>query len=136
MSKWCPAGKCECENIVSPHGYCSIPEVDAAVDVFEVCPWPSRQVGVEPPAASEKNIHPLFTSSEKFESDLNHFAKIQYDAGFAEGFAAGRAYQSGKDVDAVEKLVESHPDINVNIENGWIKLLNIIAALREAAKGE
>jgi hypothetical protein len=82
---------------------------------------------------SEKNIHPLFTSSEKFESDLNHFAKIQYDAGFAEGFAAGRREQARVDREAVEKLAESHPDINVNAENGWVKLSVIIAALAAVA---
>jgi len=55
---------------------------------------------------SDKNIHPLFTSSEKFESDLNHFAKIQYDAGFAEGFAAGRREQARVDREAVSKKLD------------------------------
>jgi hypothetical protein len=27
------------------------------------------------------------------------------------------------------RLAESHPDVNVNIENGWIKLSDIIAAI-------
>ncbi|HBJ74679.1 MAG TPA: hypothetical protein DDY86_03980 [Syntrophaceae bacterium] len=60
---------------------------------------------MEPPAASDKNIHPLFTSSEKFESDLNHFAKIQYDAGFAEGFAAGRREQARVDAEVMRDVM-------------------------------
>ena len=38
-------------------------------------------------------------------------------------------------VEAVEKIAESHPDINVNAENGWVKLSVILAAI-DAVKGE
>ena len=48
-------------------------------------------------------------------------------SGLAEGIRRCR--------DAVEKLVDSHPDINVNAENGWVKLSVILAAI-DAMKGE
>ena len=114
--KYCPAGKIECGYYRdNEHGkYCYIDFRN--VTQYEVCPWPSRQVGVA-------------------DNPCAKCTCIDHADSFAKGHTAGRAYQSRKDVDAVEKLVESHPDINVNIENGWIKLLNIIAALREAAKG-
>ena len=31
--------------------------------------------------------------------------------------------------EALEKLADSHPDINVNAENGWVKLSVVIAAI-------
>ena len=46
--KYCPAGKCECHNYRdNPHGkYCA--HSFESVGNFEQCPWPSRQVPVEP----------------------------------------------------------------------------------------
>ena len=49
-----------------------------------------------------------------------------YAAGLTEGIRRCR--------EAVEKLVDSHPDINVNAENGWVKLSVILAAI-DAVKG-
>ena len=41
-----------------------------------------------------------------------------------------RADQIEESVRALEKLADSHPDINVNAENGWVKLSVAIATIR------
>jgi len=71
-----------------------------------------------------KEIERLLAWGERMKGGIN-----EYDA----GYLAGRREQARVDRDAVEKLVESHPDINVNAENGWVKLSVIIAALAAVA---
>jgi hypothetical protein len=50
-------------------------------------------------------------------------------------FAAGLAEGIRRCREAVEKIAESHPDINVNASNGWVKLSVILAAI-DAVEGE
>jgi hypothetical protein len=54
---------------------------------------------------------------------------------YNDGYAAGLAEGIRRCREAVEKIAESHPDINVNAENGWVKLSVILAAI-DAVKGE
>lgn len=58
MSGYCPAGKCECNAYFvsyNEHGKteaCSVSVID--LSKYEVCPWPSRQVRVEPQGDCDK----------------------------------------------------------------------------------
>ena len=118
MSGYCQAGKCECKHMRLDGIYC---EADKALEglrlivSFEQCPWPSRQVKVEP--------HTYKPWADEYDKMQKEF----HIAGLAEGIRRCR--------EAVDKIAESHPDINVNAENGWVKLSVIIAAI-DAVKGE
>jgi len=110
--KYCPAGKCECELWDNFHNHCHLHGGTFDVD-WEVCPWPSRQVRVEP-------VEELGTN------------RI-----YANGYAAGRAYQSGKDVEAVNGVVPFREfDCSGNVIGEMLSKPEAIAALREAGKGE
>ena len=131
QEKYCPAGKCECMFFHSPI-YCGWPSGETSIDRMEVCPWPSRQQIVEPPVDFGKTDERSFlelalkTNWASGESQWK-FIHAVFTAGLAEGIRRCR--------EAVEKIAESHPDINVNAENGWVKLSVILAAI-DAVKGE
>jgi hypothetical protein len=63
MSGYCPAGKCECENkITLLYGSgvlidaCKLNQrlTEGSLKLYDVCPWPSRQVRVEPQGDCDK----------------------------------------------------------------------------------
>jgi len=105
--KYCPAGKCECLHFHLPH-HCGLPDPhfgETNLEQIEVCPWPSRQMRVE-----IESVYHIKT----------------YD----DGFAAGRAYQSEKDREAVKKC-RKYPQT----DDAVIIASDLYAAI-EAAKGE
>ena len=91
-----------------------------------------EQVGVEPQAMTELQTKLHEVKSKIMEMEIREHIKME-DEKYNAGYLAGRREQARVDRDAVEKLVESHPDINVNAENGWVKLSVIIAALAAVA---
>jgi hypothetical protein len=123
MSGYCPAGKCECDlwhpNPDIPElGLFGCREVGDKLIGYQImrlgyCPWPSRQVRMDIETKRDKAVGKMIDRT--------------YEYGLAEGIRRCR--------EAVEKLVDSHPDINVNAENGWVKLSVILAAI-DAMKGE
>ena len=120
--KYCPAGKCECEKFSRSDkykfNYCGnvrFPEL------VEVCFRPSRQQIVEPQKQNEEIVNAYDYSLGWVEG---------YGTGQADGRAAGRAEGLRVAVAEMEKLADSHPDINVNVENGWVKLSVVIAAIK------
>lgn len=128
MSGYCPAGKCECENIVTPLGfkYCSIPEIDAAIDVYEVCPWPSRRVRVkgEPwrghfSPETEKGIDRVLKMGEAMRNGT-----YEMDS-FNRAYAAGRLSGLREAREAVEKLL---PDflVGVDCSGGFNKPVHLV----------
>lgn len=119
MSGYCPAGKCECENkITLLYGSgvlidaCKLNQrlTEGSLKLYDVCPWPSRQVRVEP------------------QGDCDKCPKD-------DAYAAGRLAGLREAREGVEQLAETHPDINVSADNGWVKLSVILAAI-DAVKGE
>jgi hypothetical protein len=118
MSGYCPVGKKSCvcfdtESYNSP--VCRFEAVVIFIDQIRRCPLPP------PPVA------PHAFSIVARDLKTQERIKDARAAGLAEGIRLAR--------EAVEKLVDSHPDINVNAENGWVKLSVILAAI-DAVKGE
>lgn len=62
MNRYCPAGKCECRHLktsvtkMPDHSvtWCELLGFGLLVDDMDVCPWPSRQVRVEPQGDCDK----------------------------------------------------------------------------------
>ncbi len=114
--KFCPAGKCECEQYVD--GECCANlifsqserhyfEIDIKESEIEVCPWPSRQVPVK--------------AEPTFEQEIDHARAI----GFTAGIDAA--------IWAVEKIPwpkDSFSDDQINFCGG------VIIAAIAALKGE
>jgi hypothetical protein len=111
MSGYCPAGKCECGNIKDDGGtirciaYVLTYTVGGSViSEFEVCPWPSRQVRVEPQKPDAVDAHNA-------------------------GFAAGRSAGLREAVEAVKKI-EGIPYKLGYEEKAWVERAEAIAAIR------
>jgi hypothetical protein len=125
--KYCPAGEIECGRYMPQRLGSAICETGPVSwheinDNWELCPWPSRQVRVEP-----VKFKPI--SNETAEAVCASMQRAYND-----GFAAGRAYQSKKDKEAVEKYDD---EINPSpaFENN-MTVDGLQDALDEAAKGE
>jgi len=80
MNKYCPAGKIECENF-TVHGVPSCLEIKPSARIYHhiekydtYCPWPSRQVPMEP-GDFEKEI----------TDKMAEISAIQFDIGVRQG---------------------------------------------------
>jgi hypothetical protein len=87
--KYCPAGKCECGNLINISCFIEGQYVASKLYKFEVCPWPSRQQPVQPPVEPPT------------KDDMTNWRTPQG------AFNAGRAYQAGKDKAAVLKCCDN-----------------------------
>jgi hypothetical protein len=157
--KHCPAGKCDCgsfgDEFYGKFQACHTPDKmhwDEVQENMEVCPWPSRQVRVEPHTLTRKC--PMDFSAPCHEGEL-------YDCSWLEdcpidnqpvqppvepptkddmtnwrtpqgAYNAGRAYQAGKDVEKVDMIRRNawYGDSPATI------CFNITAAIHKAAKEE
>lgn len=101
--KYCPAGKCECENYFRENNYekCKVCLFNLGMWTPEVCPWPSQQMKVEP------QVNPLNPLGEKSKAALQPTMtdddspnvacyRLGYDVGFKIGIKLC--------IEAVEKL--------------------------------
>jgi len=109
--KYCSAGKCECEHLrIAEHGLhrqlCTACGPTLVLTDFEVCPWPSRQVRVEPMPTSTESPY-LIPMNETVEQT------------FDRGFTAGRREQARVDREAVEKI-ELPPDADWFRASTWV----------------
>jgi hypothetical protein len=122
MNRYCRAGKCKCENFIVSNivdnapPFCHLAgESYYPIKHYEECPWPSRQVPVIKPIKLELT---------------------DYGRGWKEGHAAGRLAGLREAREGVEQLAETHPDINVSADNGWVKLSVILAVIDRLMEGK
>jgi hypothetical protein len=65
-----------------------------------------------------------------------YFSERQQDAKLKEARTAGRLAGLREARGGVEQLAETHPDINVSADNGWVKLSVILAAIDRLMGGK
>jgi len=100
--EFCPAGKIECEHYVISIGErraCYFQPTNKfmfqELDLFEVCPWPSRYQPT-PPAPNCQPLNTGDVESVVAEIQSEHFLK-----GYNRGYLAGAADQIKRDGEAV-----------------------------------
>ena len=117
--KYCPAGKCEC-GCFYEEGRCW---TDSSHEVIpegaEVCPWPSRQVRVEPQAMTELQTKLHEVKSKIMEMEIREHIKME-DEKYNAAYLAGRREQARVDRDAVEKI-ELPPDADWFRASTWVE---------------
>jgi hypothetical protein len=117
--KYCPAGKCECvyfdvESYNSP--VCRHGAIVIFVDQIRRCPLPASPI--------KPNPFQICARDAKTLERIN------------EAKASGRLAGLREAREGVEQLAETHPDINVNADNGWVKLSVILAVIDRLMGGK
>ena len=120
--KWCSAGKCECGCYYSERHDSKVGKFSFAyytkacrgegweIDIkdIELCPWPSRQVPVEPPT---------------YKPWMDEYNQI-----FKDGYAAGFR-------DALQKCREAVGEIKIEYYKFFISRPAVLAAISKVEEG-
>jgi hypothetical protein len=131
--KHCPKGKRECGNFGSTINgvlFCEFKTDPCTHNIASLtgaksCPWPSRQVRVDSQLVDVPKL--VNQEIERLAGKWNNGEFIYHSDLLIAVFAAGRAYQAGKD----EKVVNDWAYVS-----GLADKDLLIAALDEAGKGE
>lgn len=135
QGKYCPAGKCECKKYSHNETRCDFCEIksghyDGINDEWETCPWPSRQVKVEPKTANADitlSWHEPMTSKQAGHYHLTAgFVAVElYRASFAAGY--NRALD-----DAVKAVGKTKAEYDGNFSDVFADMETAISALVKA----